>query len=159
MVPIVEPEVVYDGNYTIDQCADVTGKVLDRLFEELSKAGVKLNSTILKVNMVLAGKKYPIQSTPEEVGKYTAEVLRNHVPETLAGIVFLSGGQNVEQATANLQAVTNNGPYPWPVTFSFSRALQTPALETWKGDNENTQAAQKAFTKRLVANCDALNVK
>ena len=109
--------------------------------------------------MVLAGKKYPIQSTPEEVGKYTAEVLRNHVPETLAGIVFLSGGQNVEQATANLQAVTNNGPYPWPVTFSFSRALQTPALETWKGDNENTQAAQKAFTKRLVANCDALNVK
>lgn len=159
LVPIVEPEVVYDGNYTIDQCADVTGKVLDRLFEELSKAGVKLNATILKVNMILAGKKYPIQSTPEEVGRYTAEVLRSHVPETVAGIVFLSGGQNVEQATNNLRAVINNGPFPWPVTFSFSRALQTPALEAWKGDNENIGAAQKAFTERLVANCEALKTK
>ncbi len=156
MVPIVEPEVVYDGNYTIDQCADVTGKVLDRLFEELSRAGIKLDSTILKVNMVLAGKKYPIQSTPEEVGKYTAQVLRSHVPDTVAGVVFLSGGQNVEQATANLQAVIKNGPFPWPVTFSFSRALQTPALEAWKGNNENTFIAQKAFSDRLQANCNAL---
>lgn len=156
MVPIVEPEVVYDGNYTIEQCADVTGKVLDQVFDELAKAGVKLDATILKVNMVLAGKKYPIQSSPEEVGRATADVLKSHVPENVAGVVFLSGGQTVEQATNNLQAVTNCGPFPWPVSFSFSRALQTPALEAWKGDNANTEAAQNAFRDRLAANKEAL---
>ena len=159
MVPIVEPEVVYDGNYTIEQCADVTGKVLDMVFDELAKAGVKLDATILKVNMVLAGKKYPIQSSPEEVGRATADVLKSHVPDNVAGVVFLSGGQTVEQATNNLQAVTNCGPYPWPVSFSFSRALQTPALEAWKGDNANTEAAQNAFRDRLSANKEALNKK
>ena len=159
MVPIVEPEVVYDGNYTIEQCADVTGKVLDQVFDELAKAGVKLDATILKVNMVLAGKKYPIQSSPEEVGRATADVLKSHVPENVAGVVFLSGGQTVEQATNNLQAVTNCGPFPWPVSFSFSRALQTPALEAWKGDNANTEAAQNAFRDRLAANKEALNRK
>ena len=159
LVPIVEPEVVYDGNYTLQQSADVTGRVLDTLFDELAKAGVKLDATILKVNMVLAGKKYPIQSTPEEVGRATAEVLKSHVPENVAGVVFLSGGQTVEQATANLQAIVNNGPYPWPLTFSFSRALQMPALETWKGDNENIPAAQDAFKARLVANIEALKKK
>ena len=159
MVPIVEPEVMYDGNYTLQQSADVTGKVLDTLFDELAKAGVKLDATILKVNMVLAGKKYPIQSTPEEVGKATAELLKSHVPENLAGVVFLSGGQTVEQATNNLQAVINNGPFPWPVTFSFSRAIQTPALEAWKGDNANTEAAQDAFKARLIANTEALKKK
>ncbi|MBR3263903.1 fructose-bisphosphate aldolase class I [Candidatus Saccharibacteria bacterium] len=159
MVPIVEPEVVYDGNYTIEQCKDITGKVLDVLFDELAKAGVKLDATILKVNMVLAGKKYPIQSSPEEVGHATAEVLKSHVPDNLAGVVFLSGGQTVEQATNNLQAVTNCGPFPWPVSFSFSRALQMPALETWKGDNNNTIAAQNAFKDRLIANKEALNKK
>ena len=159
LVPIVEPEVVYDGNYTIQQSSDITGKVLDALFDELAKAGVKLEATILKVNMVLAGKKYPIQSTPEEVGKATATMLKSHVPESVAGVVFLSGGQTVEQATANLQAITNNGPFPWPVTFSFSRALQMPALEAWKGDNNNTEAAQNAFKARLIANVEALSRK
>lgn len=159
LVPIVEPEVQYDGNYTLQQCADVTSKVLDILFDELAKAGVKLDATILKVNMILAGKKYPIQSTPEEVGRATADVLKNHVPDNVAGVVFLSGGQTVEQATNNLQAVTNNGPFPWPVTFSFSRALQMPALETWKGDNNKTGAAQDAFKARLVANTEALKKK
>ena len=159
MVPIVEPEVVYDGNYTIDQCKDTTGKILDVLFDELAKAGVKLDATILKVNMVLAGKKYPIQSTPEEVGRATAEMLKSHVPENVAGVVFLSGGQTVEQATSNLQAVTNCGPFPWPVTFSFSRALQTPALEAWRGDNANMENAQNAFRDRLVANVEALKKK
>ncbi|MBR5408868.1 fructose-bisphosphate aldolase class I [Candidatus Saccharibacteria bacterium] len=159
LVPIVEPEVQYDGNYTLQQCVDTTGKVLDILFDELAKAGVKLDATILKVNMILAGKKYPIQSTPEEVGKATADVLKSHVPENVAGVVFLSGGQTVEQATNNLQAVTNNGPFPWPVTFSFSRALQMPALETWKGDNEKKSAAQDAFKARLVANTEALKKK
>ena len=159
LVPIVEPEVVYDGNYTLEQSADITGKVLDMLFDELAKAGVKLDACILKVNMVLAGKKYPVQSTPEEVGRTTADVLKSHVPENIAGVVFLSGGQNVEQATNNLQAVTNNGPFPWPVTFSFSRALQTPALEAWKGNNDNRSTAQDAFRARLIANCEALKKK
>ncbi len=156
IVPIVEPEVVYDGYYPIEKSADVTGKILDNLFEHLAKFDVNLKACILKVNMVLAGKKFETQSTPEEVGLSTATVLKNHVPSELAGVVFLSGGQTVEQATNNLAAVTKNGPFPWPVTFSFARALQDPALFTWKGDNKNADAARNAFKDRLIANCDAL---
>lgn len=159
IVPIVEPEVVYDGNYAIRKNAEVTTKILRELFVCLKKQNVELAGTILKVNMVLAGKKFPIQSTPEEVGKATAEVLRNCVPKELAGVVFLSGGQSVEQATENLQAVINNGPFPWPVTFSFARALQDPALFAWKGNNENADEARKAFLERLIKNCEALKKK
>ena len=158
IVPIVEPEVVYDGNYTIEQCADVTGKILDALFDALARENVKLDACILKCNMVLAGKKYPIQSTAEEVGRETAKVLKAHVPDSLAGVVFLSGGQTVEQATENLHAVLENGPFPWPITFSFARALQDPALFTWKGDNENIDKARVAFKERLIANTEALKV-
>ena len=106
--------------------------------------------------MVLAGKKQEHQSTPEEVGQATARVLRDHVPHELAGVVFLSGGQSVQQATDNLQAVTNCGPFPWPVTFSYARALQDPALFAWKGDNSNADAAREAFRERLIANANAL---
>ena len=109
--------------------------------------------------MVLAGKRYNTPSTPAEVGKATADVLRAHVPSELAGVVFLSGGQTVTQATENLQAVINNGPFPWPVTFSFARALQDPALHAWKGDNNNADAARASFHERLVANCEALKKK
>lgn len=157
IVPIVEPELVYDGYYTIEQNIETTGKILDKLFEELQKKNVNLRGCILKCNMVLAGKKYETQSTPAEVGKATADTLRKHVPEELAGVVFLSGGQTVQQATDNLQEVTNNGPFPWPVTFSYARALQGPALEAWKGDNANYTEAKNAFLARLVANCDALS--
>ena len=156
IVPIVEPEVVHDGDYTIDKCAEVTGKILNQLFVELGNKNVRLEACILKCNMILAGKKYPIQSTPEEVGRATAGVLKAHVPEELAGVVFLSGGQTVEQTTDNLRAVEKNGPFPWPVTFSFARALQDPALFTWKGDNKNADAAKAAFKERLIANTDAL---
>lgn len=159
IVPIVEPEVVYDGNYTLTKNIEVTGKILKTLFECLREKHVELSGTILKVNMVLAGKQFPVQSTPEEVGKATAEVLRKYVPEELAGVVFLSGGQSVEQATENLQAVTNEGPFPWPVTFSFARALQDPALFAWKGDNNNSDAAKEGFYQRLVENCEALKKK
>ncbi|MBQ7040468.1 fructose-bisphosphate aldolase class I [Candidatus Saccharibacteria bacterium] len=159
MVPIVEPEVVYDGNYTIKQCADVTSKILDTLFDALNREKVRLDQCILKVNMVLAGKQYPIPSSKEEVGRATAEVLRVHVPQSLAGVVFLSGGQTVVQATENLQEVTNNGPFPWPVTFSFARALQDPALTAWMGNNENADTAREAFRQRLIANADALHKK
>ena len=156
IVPIVEPEVVYDGYYPIEKSAEITGKILDCLFEHLNKFDIDLRACILKVNMVLAGKQFEVQSTPGEVGITTATVLRNHVPSDLAGVVFLSGGQTVEQATDNLTEVTKNGPFPWPVTFSFARALQDPALFTWKGDNSNTDAARTAFRDRLIANTDAL---
>ena len=156
IVPIVEPELVYDGYYTIEQNIEYTGKILDALFEALRGDGVNLAACILKVNMVLAGKKYETQSTPAEVGKATADVLRDHVPSSLAGVVFLSGGQTVEQATENLQEVTNNGPFPWPVTFSFARALQDPALKAWQGNNDNADAAREGFKARLIANCEAL---
>ena len=159
IVPIVEPELVYDGDYPIEKNIEYTGQILDALFEELKNKNVSLPGCILKVNMVLAGKRYNVQSTPEEVGKATADVLRAHVPSELAGVVFLSGGQTVTQATENLQAVTNNGPFPWPVTFSFARALQDPALHAWKGDNANADAARAGFRERLVANCEALKKK
>lgn len=156
IVPIVEPEVLYDGNYTLEMCIETTAKVLDYLFDALAKNGVKPEATILKVNMIQAGKQYPIQSTKEEIGKATGDTLRAHVPRRLAGIVFLSGGQTPEQATDNLREIMKNGPYPWPVTFSFARALQQPALLAWRGDNANADAAKAAFKDRLIANCSAL---
>ena len=158
LVPIVEPEVVYDGYYTLDRSVSVTGKILRALFTELSNWHVNLRACILKVNMVLAGKQYETGSTPEEVGRATAEVLKNYVPKDLAGVVFLSGGQTVEQATDNLAAVIKNGPFAWPVTFSFARALQDPALFTWQGNNDNAEEAKAAFKARLVANTDVLKV-
>ena len=156
LVPIVEPEVVYDGNYPIEKNVEVTSKILDSLFSELKKFGVKLEACILKVNMVLAGKQQEVQSTPEEVGKATADVLKAHVPEELAGVVFLSGGQSVEQATNNLAEVKKNGPFPWAVTFSFARALQDPALYAWHGDINNDDEARAAFKERLIENTKVL---
>lgn len=156
LVPIVEPEVVYDGDYSLQHCALVTGRILDALFEALKAKHVRLEACVLKCNMVLAGKQFATPSTAGEVGRATAEVLRQHVPAELAGVVFLSGGQSPEQATENLQAVTNNGPFPWSVTFSFARALQDPALEAWMGQVENVENAQKAFRGRLEKNVEAL---
>ena len=152
LVPIVEPEVVYQGNYNIDTCAKITAKVLDTLFKELENFGINLRACILKCNMILAGKDYLPSSTPEEVGQKTAEVLKDHVPEDLAGIVFLSGGQTPEQATDNLAAILKNGPFPWPITFSFARAIQDPTLFSWSGDNNNIEKARQAFLDRLIAN-------
>ena len=156
IVPIVEPEVVHDGYYSVETCAKITSQILDCLFDKLKSFNVNIECCILKVNMVLAGKKYENQSTPEEVGTFTAKVLKEHCPKELAGVVFLSGGQTVTQSTNNLQAITNNGPFPWPVTFSFARALQAPALEAWKGNNNNADDAREAFKSRLIANCKAL---
>ena len=156
IVPIVEPEVVHDGYYSVETCAKITSEILDCLFEQLNRFGVNLEGCVLKTNMVLAGKKYESQSSPAEVGQWTAKVLKEHCPKELAGVVFLSGGKSVEQATENLQAVTNNGPFPWPVTFSYARALQGPALDAWRGDNNNADAARNAFAARLIANCKAL---
>ena len=156
IVPIVEPELVYDGNYSLDQSAEATSRVLDTLMKTLQNFGVNLRACVLKVNMVIAGKQYGTLSTPEEVGRATAEILKNHVPAELAGIVFLSGGQTPEQATANLAAVLQNGPFPWPITFSFARALQDPALHAWAGNNDNVEAAKKVFQERLEENTKIL---
>ncbi len=156
LVPIVEPEVVYDGNYSIEQNSEITSKILTQLFKNLQEYNVNLEATILKVNMILAGKQSGKNSSPEEVGIFTASVLKNHVPSALAGVVFLSGGQTVEQATDNLAAIIQNGPFPWPVTFSFARALQDPALFAWAGNNEKADEARQAFLARLITNSNAL---
>lgn len=156
LVPIVEPEIVYDGYYSMQQNAEITGHILDALFAKLAEFGVNLRACILKVNMILAGKNYENPSTPEEVGKETARVLKEHVPDKLAGVVFLSGGQTVDQATENLSAIEKNGPFPWPVTFSFARALQDPALFAWAGNNNNIDRARQVFLERLIANTNAL---
>lgn len=156
LVPIVEPELVYDGNYDIDVSANLTAKILDNLFAKLKTKNVNLRACILKVNMVLAGKQQASQSNPEEVGLKTSRVLKDHVPKSLAGVVFLSGGQTPEQATANFAEIVKHGPYPWPVTFSFARALQDPALFAWQGDNHNIEKARQAFLDRLIANTEIL---
>ena len=156
LVPIVEPEVVYDGYYPIEKNAEITSQILDILFTKLSDFGVNLRACILKINMILAGKNYETPSTPAEVGYETAKILKEHVPAELAGVVFLSGGQTVEQSTDNLAEITKNGPFPWPVTFSFARALQDPALYTWAGDNKNADQARQAFLDRLIANVEAI---
>ena len=157
IVPIVEPEVVYDGYYSIKQSAEVTAKILDQLFNKLIASHVNLKACILKTSMVIAGKNYPLSSSPTEVGQATAEVLKAHIPTDLAGIVFLSGGQTPEQATDNLAAIIKNGPFPWPITFSFARALQDPALYAWQGNDENTKKAKDALVERLIANTSILN--
>lgn len=156
IVPIVEPEVVYAGKHSLSQCKVATQRILHSLFEELSLFEVDLRGTILKVNMVLSGKENAHYSDPREVAKETVEVLRDAVPKDLAGIVFLSGGQTVYQATDNLQAITNLGPFDWGVTYSYARALQEPALEAWAGKDENIRQAQLVFLERVAANSHAL---
>jgi fructose-bisphosphate aldolase class I len=149
IVPIVEPEVVYDGYFTVEQCAEVTGKILDVLFKKLDEAGVDQAGCILKVNMILGGKKLEWQSTPEEVGRFTAQVLRDHVPAKLAGVVFLSGGQSEAQSVDNLRAIVAQGPFPWNVTYSYDRALRDNAMKVWHGDNRNATLASRAFFEDL----------
>ncbi len=156
IVPIVEPEVMYDGDYDIATSLKVTAEVLDTLKTELKKAKMNLSACIYKISMVMAGKQQVIQSSPEDVGEATAEILFRHVPKNLAGVVFLSGGQTPEQATANLAAIIKHGPYNFPVTFSFARALQDPALEAWRGDEKNKEKARQAFLDRLILNVKAI---
>lgn len=159
LVPIVEPEVVYDGKFSIEQCAKVTSRVLEELFKALNRHGVNLKACILKCNMVLPGKQNEFGATPDDVARATMRVLRSYVPLDLAGIVFLSGGQTPEQATENLAAIMARQPFAWDITFSFARALQGPALEAWRGDNANNREAQGALLERLTENCRALSVK
>lgn len=157
MVPMIEPEVLRDGDFGIEQDMEVTARVLAAVFQKLEARRVELDGLILKCNMVMAGKDAEAQSTPNEVGMATAAILRHAVPRYVAGVCLLSGGQEPKEATQNLTAVEQNSPYPWPVTFAFARAFQEPVLKIWQGKAENVKAAQAAMERHLTANVDALH--
>jgi fructose-bisphosphate aldolase, class I len=155
VVPIVEPEVLMDGDHTIERCAEVTRAALEYLLAELDDAGVDLAGTVLKPNMVVPGTTSGQQASPEEVAEATVTTLRAVLPETLAGVAFLSGGQSPEVATANLAAMQKHET-PWPLTFSFGRALVDPALKAWHGDSALISAGQQALAGRVEPNSAAV---
>jgi fructose-bisphosphate aldolase class I len=148
IVPIVEPEVLMDGGHDIETCEKVTRWALTQVFWELFNAGVSLEGMILKPNMVIAGMKSPAQAGVEEVAERTVKLLKRCVPAAVPGIAFLSGGQSDEQATAHLDAMNRFGGLPWPLTFSYGRALQAAPQKAWGGKAENVAAAQRAFAHR-----------
>jgi len=152
IVPIVEPEVLMGGHHNVARCHEVTETVLNSLFTELYEQGVKLEGTILKPNMVVAGKKCTLQPSREEIAERTIKVLKDTVPAAVPGIAFLSGGQDNEEATRNLDMMNKIGGFPWKLTYSYGRALQQSALFAWKGIAENYDAAQKAFNHRAKMN-------
>lgn len=152
IVPIVEPEVLMDGDHDIDRCYQVTELVLKTQFEELYFQRVALEGIVLKPNMVISGKKSSKRAGVEEVAEKTVKVLKNCVPGAVPGIAFLSGGQSDEEATAHLDAMNKIGNLPWHLTFSYGRALQHAPQTTWKGKAENVAAAQRAFSHRAKMN-------
>ncbi len=152
LVPIVEPEVLMDGSHTIEECEHVTQVTLESAYFHLRAHRVKLEGTLLKPNMVLSGKDCPRQADVEEVAQATVRTLKKGVPPAVPGIVFLSGGQSAEEATAHLNAMNAMGSYPWELSFSYGRALQAPALDAWRGKADNVPAAQQAFYKRAKLN-------
>jgi len=147
IVPIVEPEVLMDADNTIEVCYDATARTLQATFEELADQRVDLEGTLLKPNMVISGKKCPVQATASEIAEQTIDCFLRHVPAAVPGIVFLSGGQTEVQATENLNAINQVGG-PWALSFSYGRALQQSALQAWGGDSANAEAAQAAFLHR-----------
>jgi fructose-bisphosphate aldolase class I len=152
IVPIVEPEVLMDGDHDIDACEKVTGWVLQEVFSQLYYAGVALEGMILKPNMIVPGKKAPKQNSMEEVAERTVKLLKRHVPSAVPGIAFLSGGQSDEEATAHLSAMNAIGGLPWALTFSYGRALQAAPQAAWAGKPENVAKAQGAFAHRALMN-------
>lgn len=155
LVPMLEPEVLMDGDHTIEDCHEATEKTLQAVFQAVGGKGVALDCLLLKTNMVLSGKTCPVQAEVDEVAKRTVDTLKETVPPDVAGVVFLSGGQNDILATARLNAIEKMGPHPWAVSFSYSRALQEQALKVWAGKAENVEAAQEAFYKRAKLNSAA----
>ena len=152
IVPIVEPEVLMDGAHDIDTCYAVSKATLIKLYDELHAARVVLEGTILKPNMVIAGKKSGKTNSPEEIAEKTIKLFRETVPSAVPGIAFLSGGQSDEEATANLNAINAIGPHPWKLTFSYGRALQAAPQKAWSGKASNVAAGQAAFTHRAHMN-------
>jgi fructose-bisphosphate aldolase, class I len=152
LVPIVEPEVLMDGDHTIERCFDVTADTLGAVFAALRAHRVRLDGTLLKPNMVLSGTDCPTQAGVRQVAEATVRCLRDTVPASVPGVVFLSGGQTDEAATAHLNAMNQLGEQPWQLSFSYGRALQAPALKAWKGEPANGPSAQRAFYHRARLN-------
>lgn len=157
LVPIVEPEVLLDGSHTVERCEEVTEQTLKVTFTALFLQRIHLEGMILKPSMVVSGKDNPRQAGVEEVAERTIRVLKRSVSSAVPGIAFLSGGQSAVSATEHLNAMQKLGPLPWEVTFSYARALQDPALKTWKGQDANISAAQKIFYHRTKMNGAARN--
>jgi len=152
IVPIVEPEVLMDGDHDIQRCEDVTSWILSEVFEALFVADVALEGIILKPNMIVPGKKCAKQNSVQEVAERTVKVLKRHVPSAVPGIAFLSGGQSDLDATAHLSAMNAIGGMPWPLTFSYGRALQAAPQAAWSGKVENIAAGKAAFAHRALMN-------
>jgi fructose-bisphosphate aldolase, class I len=152
IVPIVEPEVLMDGEHDIDRCFEVTERVLHTVFNELFEQHVMLEGIVLKPNMVIAGKKSAKKASVQEVAEKTVTVLKLCVPAAVPGIAFLSGGQSDEKATAHLDAMNKIGGLPWALTFSYGRALQAAPQKAWSGKSENVAAGQRAFSHRAKMN-------
>lgn len=156
LVPVVEPEVLMDGDHDIETCQRVTEAALDAVFTALKAHGVLLEGMILKPNMVIAGSDCPTQTSADDIAARTVATLRRCVPAAVPGITFLSGGQTELEATVNLNAMNAKfGPNPWKLSFSYGRALQASALEAWSGKAENEPAAQAALLKRARLNSQA----
>lgn len=154
LVPIVEPEVLIDGDHTLERCYQVTDETLDAVFAQLYTQGVAYDQMILKPSMVISGKACPQQASVEQVAEATIRCLLKNVPATVAGIAFLSGGQTKEQSSAHLNAMNKiyGSQCPWPVTFSYARAIQQPALNYWSGKEENVAEAQSRLLERAKLN-------
>ncbi|HYT51172.1 MAG TPA: class I fructose-bisphosphate aldolase [Gaiellaceae bacterium] len=155
LVPIVEPEVLQDGTHTIAESRKATGRVLQAVYTELHDQRLDFRGTLLKPNMVLSGYDASDRASADEVADVTLECFYKHVPAAVPGIVFLSGGQSDEDATAHLNAMNARGPHPWQLSFSYGRALQAPALKAWGGKEENVEAAQRAYYHRAKMNSAA----
>ncbi|HJR45696.1 MAG TPA: class I fructose-bisphosphate aldolase [Actinomycetota bacterium] len=152
LVPIVEPEVLMDGAHSIERCDEVTREVLKNLFIQLELHRVPLEGLLLKTNMVISGKKNSDRADVQTVAEKTVAALKETVPAELPGIVFLSGGQGDEEATAHLDAMNKIGGFPWELSFSYGRALQAPSLAAWKGEPSNVEAGQNALFHRARMN-------
>ena len=152
IVPIVEPEVLMDGEHNIDKCYEVTKKTLGKVFEELLGHGVNLKGICLKPNMVIDGSLYSEKSSKEEIAKKTIACFKEVVPEEIPGIVFLSGGQSELEATENLDQMNKINDFPWNLSFSYGRALQASVLKAWGGEDKNEELASKAFEHRAKMN-------
>ena len=157
MVPMVEPEVLMDGNHSIEKCYEVTSKSLKMLFKCLKDEGVNMGGTILKPNMVTSGSIAESQASIQKVAEMTVQCLKENVPSDLPGITFLSGGQSDVNATAHLDAMNKIGGFSWKLSFSYGRALQQPSLKAWLGKEENIPKAQEALSHRALMNKLAAN--
>ena len=155
IVPIVEPEVLQDGTHSIERSYHVTCRVLAAVYTELYDQRVDVEGTLLKPNMVLSGYSASSRAGVDEVADWTLKCFYKHVPAAVPGIVFLSGGQSDEDATAHLNAMNAKGPHPWPISFSYGRALQAPAIKAWGGKAENVEAGQRAYYHRAKMNSAA----